>query len=124
MLLFSLLTQIKDKYHVNSFSGAILYFLKVPTLTRLSKHDRCPHPLTVTFSLPQIPGALSGGGLVQAVASKPALYAQQLHRRLLHRLVHVPDLSLGQGPLHVAVRDAVAVAGLVCPGERKREAGE
>lgn len=69
-------------------------------------------------------GAPRGCGLVPAAGSKPALDAQQLHGGLLHSLVHVPDLFLGQGPLHVAVGDAVAVAGLVRPGERKRKAGE
>lgn len=56
--------------------------------------------------------------------SEPALHAQQLHGGLLHSLVDVPDLALGQGPLHVAVGDAVAVAGPVCPREQERKGGE
>lgn len=49
--------------------------------------------------------------------SKPALDGQQLHSSLLHSLVDAPYLLLGQGPFHVAVGDAVAMAGLVCPKE-------
>lgn len=57
-------------------------------------------------------------------ASKPALDAQLPHGRLLHGLVDAPNLSLRQRALHVAVGDAVAVAGPVCPGGRERKAGE
>lgn len=78
---------------------------------------------SILFSLMN-PGALRGCSLLQVAPSKSALHAQQLHSGILHSLVDTPDLSLGQGPFHVAVGDAVAVAGLVCPGEWKRKTGE
>ena len=54
------------------------------------------------------------------MTSEPTLHTQQPHGCLLHGLVDVPHLLLGQRALHVAVGDAVAVAGPVRPGERER----
>ena len=68
--------------------------------------------------------SLSSPGALRSRASKPALDAQLLHGRLLHGLVDAPNLSLRQRALHVAVGDAVAVAGPVCPGGWERKAGE
>lgn len=72
---------------------------------------------SVIFPPQQIQETQEGCGLGDAVTSKPALHGQELHSSLLHSLVDVPHLLLAQGPLHVAVGDAVAVAGLVCPRE-------
>ena len=55
-------------------------------------------------------------------ASKPAFDTQLLHGCLLHGVVDAPDLFLRQRALHVAIGDAVAVAGPVCPGGQERKA--
>lgn len=83
-----------------------------------------PPTNSIFFSLVQQtrgPGRAAAG---EVATSKPALDAQQPHGRLLHGLVDAPDLSLRHRALHVAVGDAVAVAGPVCPGEQERKAGE
>lgn len=72
------------------------------------------------FLFQQILEPQKGCSLGEVVTSEPALHAQPLDYSLLQGLVDVPDLSLGQSPFHVAVGDAVAVAGLVRPIERKR----
>lgn len=100
----------------------MLYFLRVLEPARLSQDDGCLSPQTGSFSPslsnPGVPGVLRLG----RGASKPALDAQLPHGCLLHGLVDAPDLSLRQRALHVAVGDAVAVAGPVCPGGQERKA--
>ena len=101
---------------VHRFSRATLYFLRVLEPTRLLQDDGCLSPQTGSFSPslsnPGAPGVPRPG----RGASKPALDAQLPHGCLLHGLVDASDLSLRQRALHVAVGDAVAVAGPVCPG--------
>lgn len=53
------LSQTKDICDVNSFSRAILYFLKVLKLIHLSKGDRWPSLQTISFP-PANPEALRG----------------------------------------------------------------
>lgn len=104
------------------FSKVILYFLNVLEQTHLSKDDRysssqCVSPFQRVLEL------CEGFSLGKTRASKTALHTQQLHSGLLHSLVDTTDFSLGQCPFHVAVSDAVAVAGPVCPGEGQTTQG-
>lgn len=76
----------------------------------LSDEGRCSSLQTHLFLSPR---PLEPG----VVTSKAALHAQLPHHGCLDVLVDVADLPLGQRPLHVAVGDAVTVAGPVCPAE-------
>lgn len=94
------LPQIKDRGDAGGFSGAPLYFPEALALTPLWKGE--------------------GGGPGTAVSSEAALHGQQPHRGLLQGPVDAPHLALRQRALHVAVGDAVAVAGPERPGEGER----